>query len=110
MESEGFMNALSTQVAKMKEKKIKKVSKISKLTRTNSSSESVLDAKAEQTTATTEGPEGTAESMEGVEGMYLWTCMHTYIIYTHLRMHVAGPELQYLTGLSTESIFPRHIL
>ena len=67
VESEGFMNALSTQAAKMKEKKIKKVPKISKLTRTNSSSDIVSEAKPEQATPTT--TEGPAESME-VEGMW----------------------------------------
>ena len=64
MESEGFMNALSTQAAKMKEKKIKKASKIAKLSRNNSTGDSAPDPK--QDLPTTEGNE--AESTEDMEG------------------------------------------
>lgn len=62
VESEGFMNALSTQAAKMKEKKVKKVSKVPKLARTNSSSEEV---KQDVATPPVQTGEPSTESMEG---------------------------------------------
>ena len=58
IESEGFMNALSTQAAKMKGKKAKRQGKGSKPSRTSSTSSSGPDAKQAK-------EEGT-ELMEGV--------------------------------------------
>lgn len=73
MESEGFMNALSTQAAKLKEKKIKRVPKINKLSRTNSSSEPLpVESKQEPpTSANEEGGTSTVEGMEGEHAQFL---------------------------------------
>lgn len=60
IESEGFMNALSTQAAKMKEKKIKRVPKIPKHSRNNSGSDPITEVKQDMPTE-----EGNEANMEG---------------------------------------------
>jgi hypothetical protein len=65
VESEGFMNALSTQAAKLKEKKIKKVPKINKLSRTNSTSEPAEQKQDPPPTSADEEVGANTEIMEG---------------------------------------------
>ena len=67
MESEGFMNALSTQAAKMKEKKIKKVPKIPRASRTGSTSDPLSESKQQEQSQATPPVEGSQPETEDME-------------------------------------------
>ena len=83
VESEGFMNALSTQAAKMKEKKVKKPpGKVPKPGRTNSTSGIASETKPAATKEedTTEPAEGTAITKMD-EQNNCFACLNTYFFH-----------------------------